>query len=215
MAIHKAAIGRRYKQELKRYERAQDALMSILQNTVDDLGAKYSLRPVPMIQGEVKKLDSFFDKALRLEQDDRVACTQDCFNEIGDVSRGRIICQTLADCERVVRLLEDNKSLFVDRRIDVEMHAPSPTGYRAIHLDASVDAWVDGRDVATPCEIQIMTALQYAWGLYTHGDVYKGDDVPELVADLMRELSNLLHVADKLADRLIDELDQAPADAAS
>ena len=131
-----------------------------------------------------------------------------------DLARARIICQTVADAERVARLMQaQDDVLFTNSTVQV--HAPSPdapsTGYRAIHLDLEIDAPVKGAPVATPCELQIVTALQYAWGLYTHKDFYKTESVPPLVAELMRELSDLLNVADKVAGHLIREVEASAA----
>jgi ppGpp synthetase/RelA/SpoT-type nucleotidyltranferase len=209
MGLSKSALSRRFNQEEKRFERAEKELMRVLQETVEDLGSSYKLRPVPLIHGRRKDFESFYKKAQELEAEGRVTDTASCFVEIHDIARGRIICQTLQDCERAKRLLEDNKDLFVDGVLTIEVHEPSETGYRAIHMDVEVTAQVDGGEVSTPCEIQIVTALQFAWGLYTHADFYKGALVSPVVADLMRELSELLHVADKVADRLIAEVEAA------
>jgi ppGpp synthetase/RelA/SpoT-type nucleotidyltranferase len=186
--------------------------MRVLQVTVDDLGDSYSVRPIPLIQGNVKEFDSFFKKAKRFEDEGRVKNTDDCFKEIRDVARGRIICQTLEDCQRLQSMLADNTDIFYGGEMSVETHEPSETGYRAVHLAIDVGVMVNGKELATPCEVQILTALQFAWNLYTHKDFYKGARVPPVVADLMRELSDLLHVADRLADRLIKEVELTAAD---
>jgi ppGpp synthetase/RelA/SpoT-type nucleotidyltranferase len=114
----------------------------------------------------------------------------------------------VADAERIRQLLrEQDKVLFTNRQEQV--HAPAAdvdsTGYRAIHIHLEIDAPVRGAPVATPCELQVVTALQHAWGLFTHEDFYKGGEVSPLVAELMRELSDLLNVADRFASRLIEE----------
>jgi len=213
MALSRRALAERYEDQSRRYARAQEALLRALRQAVDDLGHDYQLRAVPIIDGRVKEVESFVRKAKRFESERRVSSVAECFTEIRDIVRGRIVCQTLEDCERVQRLLDDNPTLIVDSIGPVEEHQPSATGYRATHLEARVNTVVDGRERPVLCEVQIMTALQFAWSLYTHKDVYKGKDVPPLVADLMRELSDLLNVADRLADRLIREFERPPRSA--
>ncbi len=214
MPISQRAVHRRYRQQLPRFERARYNLVGVIESVLDDLGAVNNIRPVPLVESSIKEFSTFWDKAQRFEQERRVACTEDCFTEIHDLARARIICQTVADAERIGRLmLERDNILFTNTCMEV--HAPTQStpssGYRAIHLDLEIDAPVDGRLVATPCELQVVTALQYAWGLYTHKDFYKGEGVPPLVGELMRELSDLLNVADKFAGHLIREVESQAA----
>lgn len=212
MALSKSALRRRYNSDLKRYERAEQELRRIVEETVEDLGDEYSVRPLPLVTGNVKEFDSFFDKACEYEIEGRVSSTEDCFREITDIARARVICQTLDDADRLQRLFDDNDDLFVDGLVTVEIHEPhgeDDTGYRACHFDVKVNVREGTAIIATPCELQVVTALQFAWSLYSHKDFYKGENVPELTADLMKDLSDLLNVADKLANRLIRTVEAA------
>jgi ppGpp synthetase/RelA/SpoT-type nucleotidyltranferase len=214
MPISQRTVHRRYRQQLPRFERARYNLVSIIESVLDDLGPANDIHPVPLVESSIKEFSAFWDKAQRFEQEQRVARAEDCFTEIHDLARARVICQTVADAERIGRLmLERDNILFTNTCMEVHTPTQSTTssGYRAIHLDMEIDAPVDGRPVATPCELQIVTALQYAWGLYTHKDFYKGERVPPLVGELMRELSDLLNVADKFAGHLIREVESQAA----
>lgn len=211
MALSRAALRRRYNSERPRYDRARKNLVAVVESVLEDLAPTRGIRPVPLVESSVKEFDSFYDKACAFERKARVASTGDCFEKIRDLARARIICQTVEDAERISRLLSEQDRVFF-RGMEIETHAPVPggesTGYRAIHLDLEIDVQVGTRQLATPCELQVVTALQYAWGLYTHKDFYKGEGVPLLVGTMMRELSDLLHVADRFASHLIEEVER-------
>jgi ppGpp synthetase/RelA/SpoT-type nucleotidyltranferase len=214
MSLKRETLRRRYNDECPRFERTQAKLLEIVRSVLEDLGPQRGVRPDPLLESNMKEFSSFWIKAQRLESEGRVSSASDCFGEIHDFARARIICQTVADAERISRLMvEQENVLFTNAKVQV--HAPAlgarSTGYRAIHLDLELDAPVKGELVATPCELQVVTALQYAWGLYTHKDFYKSDRVPPLVGDLMRELSDLLSVADQVASHLIREVESRAA----
>jgi ppGpp synthetase/RelA/SpoT-type nucleotidyltranferase len=214
MALRRATVRNHYRRQHARFERTQVKLVEIVRSVLQDLGPARGVRPAPLVESNMKEFSSFWAKAQRLESEGRVSCAADCFAEIHDLARARIICQTVADAERIKWLMVERENvLFTNAKVQV--HAPAlgarSTGYRAIHLDLELDAPVDGKLVATPCELQVVTALQYAWGLYTHKDFYKGEQVPPLVRDLMRELSDLLSVADQVASHLIREVESRAA----
>lgn len=209
VGIHKSAVRRIWNAREDRHKRAQRNLLNVLQDAITDLAADYELRPVASVSGQPKQFNAFFEKAESFAADGRVKDAKDCFVQIGDIVRARVVCQTLADVDRMQRLLEDNKDgFFVENSTVFDLKDRTSTGYRAIHLNAYVDVVESGAPVAVQCEVQLQTALQYAWGLYTHKDFYKGDDIPELVRELMIQLSDLLSVADNVADELIREVER-------
>lgn len=205
MALTKSSLKKKWNEEEARYERAQEELGRVVQDAIDDLSADYQVRPVPFIGGDLKDFESFYLKACRYRDAGRATTAPECFKEIKDIARVRVICQTLDDAERIRRLLEDNDDLLVVR--EAEVHEGDERGYRGIHLEVEVDARVGAARLATSCEIQIQTALQFAWGLYTHKEIYKGAEVPDVVRELMIQLSDLLNVADRVAGTLIDEVE--------
>jgi ppGpp synthetase/RelA/SpoT-type nucleotidyltranferase len=214
MALARRTLEQRYDAEHLRFERAQVNLMGVIHSVLEDLAPTRGIRSVPLVEGSIKDFPSFWEKAQRLEHEGRVRSPADCFQEIHDIARARIICKTVADADRIRRLMSDQDEVLFTSK-EEQIHAPAPgidsTGYRAIHMDLEIDVPVNGKPVATPCELQVMTALQYAWGLYTHKDFYKGEGVPPLVGELMRELSDLLNVADRVASHLIREVESKAA----
>lgn len=209
MAVTKAALRRRWNTLEARHVRAQETLLRVLEEALRDLGDDYNLRPLASISGEMKTFEAFVRKALRFEADERVCNTDECFEEIRDVVRARVTCQTLSDVERVRQMIRDNDVMSVKREKDFDVKARTSTGYRALHINAFVETSLGGKSDPVACEVQVQTSLQYAWGLFTHSDFYKGDEVPPLVRDLMIQLSDLLHVADCVADQLIREVEAA------
>jgi ppGpp synthetase/RelA/SpoT-type nucleotidyltranferase len=208
MAFSKSSVRRRFNRDLTLYERANADLKQLVTRLLVDLSDRYRLRPARVI-GEMKGFDDFYAKILRkLAQGRQIESTDDCFREIRDIARARVVCLTLEDCERLRRLLDDQKQVFVND-VRTEVFDPSSTGYRGIHLDVDVYVKVGGDDIPVPCELQLLTALQQCWSDYTHRDFYKGVPVPSLIEDLMRELSGLMNVADRYADRLIRAIDEA------
>jgi|SRR5690348_5426862 len=206
MGVTKSALSRGWKERTQQYERAQVELVRVLGDVIADLSSEYHVRPVPFIDGKQKTFESFYGKARRYEEEKRVSNTVDCFSEIKDIARARIICQTLTDVDQIRQLLEQNEA--IDVAGEAQVHKGGERGYRGVHLEVEVNATVGGKPVATSCEVQIQTAVQFAWSLFTHKDFYKGEDVPDYVRELMAELSNLLHVADRVASTLIKTVEQ-------
>jgi ppGpp synthetase/RelA/SpoT-type nucleotidyltranferase len=199
--VKKAELSAAYDERLETYTRATETLKTTLRRLLDDLATKHGLKP-GMVTGEPKKFVEFHKKAVRI----KCATVDACFEEIGDLARARVTCVTLGDCYRMLTLLREQEILVVhEDSIDDMIKTPTETGYRAIHLDVGVDTQVEEATVAIKCELQIRSQLESAWGEFTHEDVYK-DSPPELLAALMSQLSDLLHVADRQADLVTSEI---------
>ena len=203
MAVDVEELRKAFQGEESRFARANTRIKEILNGLLDDLSQKYGFREGLMVVGEPKPFESFCRKA-----NEKYDCksVDEAFEKVQDLARVRVICHTLDDCVALVEMLREQEVVYVDESsIEVRIEKPSDTGYRAIHLQVSVDVPVGSRTVSTPCEVQIRTALQEAWGYYTHADFYRGVDLPDLVRNLMRELSELLYYADRQAALLMAE----------
>jgi GTP pyrophosphokinase len=204
VAVAKNALRTAFEERKVQYERANDQIKQTLKSFLDDLSKRYGLREGLQVLGEPKGFESFYKKATKKYHCKTV---EEAFERVHDLSRVRVLCHTLSDCYSLLDMLRQQNHLLVDETsIEDFIKNPSETGYRAIHLQVRVDVPFDGETVGVLVEVQIRTILEEAWGFYTHGDFYKGENVPPVIADLMREFSTLLYWADCHADLLIDEV---------
>ena len=206
----KARLRAEYDTREKLHERAREQLQLQLERLIADLGTDHQVRPVPLIQSDVKAFDSFHAKALKKRKNGEVDTVASCFDVIKDVTRARIICQTQDDRDRLMRMLdrEDVGGMFADRGApEVHDATTNDRGYRALHYEITVDVPEGTGHIPVACELQLCTALQFAWGLYTHGDIYKGKGASPLLKELMRDLSDALAVSDAMAARLLAALE--------
>lgn len=209
MALSEAELRGAYEEALPRYERANNRLKELLSDLVEDLGDRYKIRGAS-VTGDPKPLESFIRKVRAKEETGEISALDDCFVAIKDLSRARLICETLDDCHRVEKLLEEREGVYVDQA-QTERYDPSETGYRGVHLSVAVDIVIQGTGESVVCELQILTGLQHAWAMLTHKDFYHGGEIPPLAEALMKNLSDLLHAADREANFLIREIEAARA----
>jgi putative GTP pyrophosphokinase len=204
MAFDREAARAVYEARASRYERANQQIEVILSDLLDDLGDRYGVRDGFYVMGKPKTFDGFYRKATKKYDCDSI---EDAFTRVRDLARVRVVCPTLDDCYSLLELLRGQEAVFVDdTKIEDFISTPSPTGYRAIHLEVAIDVTVAGKRIGVPVEIQIRSTLQEAWGHYTHADFYHVDEIPELVGQLMKELSDLLHWSDQHASILVKEI---------
>jgi ppGpp synthetase/RelA/SpoT-type nucleotidyltranferase len=166
--------------------------------------------------GRVKSKWRLYEKAQRPEYVVDIAEPDDVFHNIVDIVGTRITCNTIAD----VRCFANELALICrGKRASLRsvkgltardfIINPKESGYRAYHMNVTVDVPVSGRLEPWTCEVQIRTLLQDAWGELTHEDTYKpGMAVPDLVVSLSRRLAGVLSVMDELAQDIRDELDR-------
>ncbi len=141
------------------------------------------------------------------------------FGAVHDVVGTRITCNTTTDVYAVASHVESNCQpektdgflTLVESRDYLEK--PKDSGYRGYHLLVKVPVSRAGSVETVPCEIQVRTLLQNAWGELTHEDTYKpGMEVPELAKNLSLRLATVLKVMDELAVDIRDELNRVIGD---
>jgi ppGpp synthetase/RelA/SpoT-type nucleotidyltranferase len=203
MAFDRKKAQAAYDARVRIYKRANEEITFVLDALLDDLSKRYGVREGLYVMGEPKSFESFYRKAKKY----RCKSVEEAFKRVRDLSRVRVVCTTLDDCYQLLELLRGQRALYVDEsKIEDYIAKSSPTGYRAIHLEVTVDVIDSGSKVGVPVEVQIRSTLQEAWGHYTHADFYHADAVPEHVGTLMRELSDLLFWADRHASNLVGEV---------
>lgn len=123
-----------------------------------------------------------------------------------DVIGFRIVCNNLQDARRAYELL---RRALTSAGLKLGSHdyvkQPRPDGYRAIHLWFPYEIQVGVTRMTLHCEVQIHSLLQDAWAKLSRMDIYRTDARPPL-AKAMKQLSDRLHKADKLADGIRSRL---------
>jgi hypothetical protein len=118
----------------------------------------------------------------------------------GDLIGGRVVCNNTEDVYRFAELLKER--LPDDGPFEVQdwIKQPSKRGYRALHINFRLNVSDDFVPEYLPCELQIKTRLQDAWGELTHDDIYKPEtDLPEDLPARAKDLAEVLAAADKIA----------------
>ena len=106
---------------------------------------------------------------------------------VGDLVGARIVCWFIDDCSGIMKLIKSSNHLKVVGKVEDYIKTPKASGYRSIHLNAKVGYDRVGRKSKSdqvvirneelPCEIQIRTKLQDAWGDVTHEFHYKAKNL--------------------------------------
>lgn len=131
---------------------------------------------------------------------------EEALKQATDLVGCRVVCNNIQDVERAADLLEQAlKARGVPVRRQDHISSPKPGGYRAIHLDLRVTVQFGAQKGTVRCEVQIRSMLQDVWGHLTHADVYK-EKQPERLRKQAKHLSELLALADKVADEIRSEI---------
>jgi ppGpp synthetase/RelA/SpoT-type nucleotidyltranferase len=141
----------------------------------------------------------------------------DMLSTMQDVLGTRITCKTLRDVDLVREAIDAAvKAGSVELISDFEdfNREPKPSGYRALHVTVVVDVPSYPKPIQIPCEVQVRTLLQHAWGELTHENVYKPGTVgvPEMFSTLSRHLAGMLKEVDELALTAAHEIDRHVSD---
>ena len=194
-------------------ERAQEDLISVTARFLDDWHTVNGFRYLGHPQGRIKSPERIWAKlqakaranpAVHLGSFDELLCEDSL---VGDLVGARVVLRGLRDVEQLVQSISENDFLndgaYLLREIDDKIARPSATGYRAVHLNASVSVHVRNRERLVPVELQIKTGLQDNWGSFTHDLAYERLDLhadPSFarLRDLQRLLADSLDIADQL-----------------
>ena len=185
------------------YSRAMKKVELELSNFITD--QKTNSKKIIEISSRVKTLGSIQEKVYR-----KGICQFELFDNFDDIAGVRCTCEFLSDVYDVVEYVKQNP-LFKIISVEDKIAAPSPSGYRGIHIIVATDVYFQGslhKDVKV--EIQLRTAFQNAWSMKTHQLTYKREaDIPDDISDTMCMMSDALNEADKAAQRIKDSLRDA------
>ena len=166
-----------------RYGRDLEQIRQILEIRLNQLALAYTIDynlppEAIVVSTRVKTLKSFLEKAENLKWPQFYYPTE----IVNDLIGARVTCWFIDDCEGITKLICNSRHLVVDKEeIADYIQNPKKSGYRAIHILASVGydsvQRENGKIVISnkymKCEIQVRTKLQDAWADVTHGFHYK------------------------------------------
>jgi putative GTP pyrophosphokinase len=159
---------------------------------------------IRLTEARVKSLASIWRKAQKKEWK-----VQEILKETRDLVGFRIVCANIEDVYRIKELLLSNpriKEIAAPEEDRIAM--PTSSGYRDFKFYVQYETG-DSKYSTIICEIQIRTALQDSWAILTHKDIYKeGDDLPESLKKLSYRLSQLLDVADQIAQDIREQVSE-------
>jgi ppGpp synthetase/RelA/SpoT-type nucleotidyltranferase len=146
-------------------------------------------------------------KSLLSKSEKKKWAKKDILKEAKDLLGLRIVCANTEDIKRIKELLLSNPRLIeIPQSEEDRTRNPTSSGYRDYKFYVSYETGIKDHPAIT-CEIQIRTVLQDSWATLAHKDIYKeGDDLPESLKKLSFRLSELLHVADQIAQDIRDEV---------
>lgn len=205
--------------------RYRPALQSLCTGLADLLGDR--LTPAQRLRcrvesGRIKSRNRLLVKAGKVyEQAGQIEEPEHVFSCVHDIVGTRVTCNTTDDVNAVVAAIQsvvdstDEHKVFSRGRDNWKkdyVSGPKESGYRAVNLTLAVYVPQGGHLALIPCEVQVRTLLQHAWGELTHEDTYKpGVAPPPLVVTLSRRLADALAVLDDIALDLRKELDRVEA----
>lgn len=131
----------------------------------------------------------------------------EAFDKIIDILGFRVVCNNLSEVQAVVKMLQQEGSVFEIKEIKNMVSNPAEDGYRAIHVRTVTSGFYSFRKGGTPCEIQIRTLAQDTWAHLSRADFY-GKNRPQIMTDLARALSDQLSAIDKMAQIIRNALDK-------
>ncbi len=193
--------------------RGRDTLVTQIRRFIEDWSGEYEFRVEREISQRVKSPARLHEKCLTLGLADLGLLLFEPY-PVSDLVGARVIVRSLSDVEAFVQAFRDNGPMRVIA-LDDKNANPSPTGYRAVHIDSDVRELAKGMAATVPVEIQVKTLVQDAWGYFTHDEAYSRtglnrDPRFSLVRSLQQVLADQLHIVD-LMQR---QLEQLSADAA-
>ena len=184
------------REQLPIYQRAMNKVKLELSNFITD--SEDNHKKINEIVGRVKTISSIEEKVYR-----KNICQYNALEKFDDIAGVRCTCEYIDDVYDVLRYIEKNPLLEV---VDVDDKIENSTvqGYRGIHVIVVVSVFF--QEILyekIKVEIQLRTAFQNAWSMKTHELTYKKEnsDIEE-IQSTMRELSEVLYEADKIALRM-------------
>lgn len=191
---------------MQRWELAEAELRTLLQESIDTECAVNDPDRVKVSSTRIKGKARIAEKIQRRVRNREIAmpqCIEDVQNSIFDIVGLRIICKTLRDVDLAAKAVTAAYGPRLEQVGDPKdyIRNPKASGYRSLHYLLKITVEEPGGPVQVPCEVQIRTMMQDAWGELTHENSYKSGDaaLPGLFLDLSRHMADLMDQVDQLA----------------
>lgn len=182
------AIRNEYSKREHQYEQLKDEVLNILEKELK----RHHIR-LHLLEGRVKKIDSFIAKAKRISIDYP-------FDEIDDICGTRVICLFRSDIESIKKIICENfKIIYIDNKITTK--PIQEFGYFSTHCVGMLPKQISGQRYDKiknlRFEIQIRTIAMHAWATISHYIDYKSHySTPAHLRKDFIALSALFHIAD-------------------
>ena len=191
---------------MPRWEYAENELTSLLQESIDTECAVNDPDRVKLTSSRIKSKARIAEKIQRRVRNREIAmpgCIEEVQNSIFDIVGLRIICKTLRDVDLAAKAVAAAYGPKLEQVGDPKdyIRNPKASGYRSLHYLLKITVDDPDGPVQVPCEVQIRTMMQDAWGELTHENSYKSGDaaLPGLFLDLSRHMADLMDQVDQLA----------------
>lgn len=201
-----ALVGQATEQLNARWERAESELVARLEHTVAAERDVHDPDRVQVSESRVKskaRIAEKIDRRIRNREIEPPKTIEDVQNSLFDIIGVRIICKTLRDVDIAAKAVTAAYGASLEQVGDPKdyIRNPKPSGYRSLHYLLNLTIDDDDGPVSVPCEVQVRTMMQNAWGELTHENSYKSGDValPGLFLDLSRHMADLMDQVDQLA----------------
>lgn len=182
------SVRKEYTQRSDNYRRLKSEVLYILRH-----GLKEQNIPIHQIEGRIKPLNSFIDKARRQESDNP-------FDTITDICGVRVICLFMSDIERIGRIVESKFAIYTkDDKIYTQPE--EAFGYLSVHYVATLPDICRGPRYEglenLKFEIQLRTIAMHSWATISNYLDYKSPySIPSHLRKDFNALSALFYVAD-------------------
>ena len=181
--------------------KCQSELTRLIENQLRKVDDR-SLVRVRLTESRIKSLPSLWRKGQK-----KGWKPAEILNKVTDLVGLRIVCANMEDVRRIKEILVSSPRIrLITGSEEDRTESATASGYRDYKFYVEYEA-TDNRQVVT-CEIQIRTMLQDSWASLTHDDIYKEEDVPEPLRKLSYRLSQLIHVADEIAQDIREQVSQ-------
>jgi putative GTP pyrophosphokinase len=190
----------------QRWELAEAELNGLLGESIDTECALNDPDRVKVQSSRIKSKARIAEKIQRRIRNREIEPPQtieDVQNSIFDIVGLRIICKTLRDVDLASKAVNAAYGPVLEQVGDPKdyIRNPKPSGYRSLHYLLRITVDDGSGPVQVPCEVQVRTMMQDAWGELTHENSYKSGDaaLPGLFLDLSRHMADLMDQVDQLA----------------